>query len=113
MPYYIKHEIGGYFLINKDTGRHYSLMPMTLEKAKRQIAVLEAAEKKEDPPMKQVKFIQEVVSSPSFKAGAFTKQAKAHDMTVKEFKEEVISHPEKYDLTTRRRAMFLKNIERK
>ena len=88
---------------------------MTLEKAKRQIAALYAAEKRdeEDPPSKQVKFIQEVVSSPSFKAGAFTKQAKAHDMTVKEFKEEVISHPEKYDTTTRRRAQFLKNIERK
>jgi len=111
MPYYIKHEIGGYFVVNKETGRHHSLMPMSLEMAKRQIAALYAAEKKADPP--KVKFIQEVVSSPSFKAGAFTKQAAAHDMSVKEFKEEVLSNPEKYDTTTRRRAQFLKNIERK
>lgn len=112
MPYYIKHEIGGYFVINKETGRHHSLMPMTLEKAKRQVAALYAAEnKKDDPPSKN--WIHGVVTSPAFKKGAFTAQAEKRGMTSIEFKEEVLKHPTDYDLRTRRRAQFLKNIERK
>jgi len=45
------------------------------------------------------------------KEGAFTKQALAHKMTPMEFMKYVLSHPDKFQLTTRRRAQFLKNIQ--
>jgi hypothetical protein len=61
------------------------------------------------PLVRSSKFIQEVVSSPSFKKGAFTKQAKAHGMTTKQMMNHVLAHPEDYDMTTRRRAQFMKN----
>ncbi|MFZ4598701.1 MAG: hypothetical protein ACOYNN_08665 [Terrimicrobiaceae bacterium] len=61
------------------------------------------------PLVHSSKFIQEVVSSPSFKKGAFTKQAKAHGMTTKQMMNHVLAHPEDYDMTTRRRAQFMKN----
>jgi hypothetical protein len=44
------------------------------------------------------------------KKGAFTKQALRHQMTPKEFAEEVLAHPDKFTLTTRRRALFVKNV---
>jgi len=56
------------------------------------------------------KWIQEVVESPSFHKGAFTRQAKSHGMTTKEFMEEVLSNPDKYDSHTKHRAQFMKNI---
>lgn len=56
------------------------------------------------------KWIQKVVQNPKFKKGAFTEQAKRHSMTTKEFMEEVLRNPDKYDITTRRRAIFMKNI---
>jgi hypothetical protein len=43
--------------------------------------------------------------------GAFTKQAKAHGETPKEFMNEVLAHPEKHTETTRKRAQFMKNIQ--
>ena len=61
------------------------------------------------PLVRSSKFIQQVVSSPSFKKGAFTKQAKAHDMTTKQMMRHVLKNPDDYDLTTRRRAQFMKN----
>ena len=54
------------------------------------------------------KWIQEAVSE--MKEGAFTQQALRHKMTPLEFMEEVLAHPEKYTIKTRRRAQFLKNI---
>jgi len=45
------------------------------------------------------------------KEGAFTKQALARKMTPMEFMKYVLSHPDKFQLTTRRRAQFLKNIQ--
>lgn len=57
---------------------------------------------------KAKKWIQKVVQD--MKKGAFTKQALRHHMTPKEFAEEVLTHPDKYTLTTRRRALFVKNV---
>jgi hypothetical protein len=59
------------------------------------------------------KFIQKVMSSPSYKKGAMTKAAKKHHEKPLEYAKEVLAHPEKHDLTTRRRAQFLVNIQRK
>ena len=58
----------------------------------------------------KAKWIQEVTSSPSFKPGAFTAQAVQRGLTARQFKEEVLAHPEQYDITTRRRAQFIHNI---
>lgn len=59
---------------------------------------------------KPEKWIQKVVGEKGFKEGAFTKQALKHNMTPKEFAEEVISNPDKYTKTTFHRAMFVKNV---
>jgi hypothetical protein len=67
-----------------------------------------AYEKKEDPPKE--KFIQEVVSSPKFKKGAFKAEAKKHKMGTVEYAEEVLEHPEKHSEKTRKRAQFVENI---
>ena len=58
-----------------------------------------------------VKWIQQVVKD--MKKGAFTKQALRHKMTPQEFAKEVLANPKKYTLTTRRRAMFVKNVSMK
>ena len=57
------------------------------------------------------KWIQEVVSH--MKKGAFTIQALKHHETPEEYSEDVLKHPKKHSLKTRRRAQFLKNIKRK
>ena len=61
----------------------------------------------------KVKWIQEVVESPSFKKGDFTRKADEHKMSTKDFMREVLYHPEDYDVHTRRQAQFMKNIQRK
>lgn len=43
--------------------------------------------------------------------GAFTKQAKAHGETPKQFMKEVLAHPSEHTETTRKRAQFMKNIQ--
>jgi hypothetical protein len=58
-----------------------------------------------------VKWIQQVVKD--MKKGAFTKQALRHKMTPEEFAKEVLANPKNYTLTTRRRAMFVKNVSMK
>ena len=63
-----------------------------------------------EPPKR---WIQEVVSSPKFKKGAFTKQAKEAGKTTKEMMKDVLAHPEEYSERTRKRAQFLANIRRK
>jgi hypothetical protein len=63
-----------------------------------------------DGGKKPKKWIQKVVAD--MKKGAFTKQALRHKMTPDEFAKEVMAHPDKYTLTTRRRANFLINIEK-
>lgn len=45
--------------------------------------------------------------------GAFTKQAKAHGETPKQFMKEVLAHPSEHSETTRKRAQFMKNIQHK
>jgi len=57
------------------------------------------------------KFIQEVVASPAFRKGALTKKAKAHGETPMEFAHDVLAHPEKHDLRTRRQAQFAVNAQ--
>ena len=51
--------------------------------------------------------------SPTFKKGAMTKAAKKMGMMPLEFAKSVLAHPEKHDITTRRRAQFLVNIQKK
>ena len=48
MPYELKQVQGGYFVQNKDTKRRYSLHPLPLVTAKKQLAALQihAADKK-------------------------------------------------------------------
>jgi hypothetical protein len=59
---------------------------------------------------KAKKWIQGVAES--MKKGAFTKQALRAHMTPEQFADEVLAHPDKYSMVTRRRAQFLKNIRR-
>lgn len=58
----------------------------------------------------QDKWIQSVVESPKFKHGAFTKKATAAGHSVQEHVKHVLSHPENFDVTTRRQAQFLANV---
>jgi hypothetical protein len=58
-------------------------------------------------------WIQQVVSSPGFKKGAFTAEAKKHGETAKEFKQEVLANPKQYSEKTRKRAQFMANIAQK
>lgn len=57
---------------------------------------------------KKEKWIQKAVSG--MKEGAFTKQALRKGETPSEYASDVLEHPEKHTLKTRRRAQFLKNI---
>lgn len=54
------------------------------------------------------KWIQKVVKG--MEKGSFTKQALRHGETPLEYAEDVIKHPKKHTLKTRRRAQFLKNV---
>ncbi len=56
------------------------------------------------------KWIQEVVGH--MKKGAFTKAALKHGETPEEYADDVLKHPKKHTLKTRRRAQFLKNIRK-
>jgi len=42
MPYALLKSGGGYFVVNKNTGRKYSLKPLPLEKAEAQMRVLKS-----------------------------------------------------------------------
>ena len=55
-------------------------------------------------------WIQEVVDSPDFRKGAFTKKAKERDLTPEEFMRKVLKNPDKYDERTRKQAQFMKNM---
>lgn len=57
------------------------------------------------------KWIQEVVGH--MKKGAFTKQALKHHETPEEYAKDVLKHPKKHTLKTRRRAQFLLNIKKR
>lgn len=56
------------------------------------------------------KWIQEVVGH--MKQGAFTKQALKHGETPEEYAADVLKHPKKHTVKTRRRAQFLMNIRK-
>lgn len=57
------------------------------------------------------KWIQEVVKN--MKKGVFTKQALKQGETPEEYATDVLKHPKKHTLTTRRRAQFLMNIKKR
>jgi len=57
------------------------------------------------------KFIQRVVAK--MDKGAFTKQALRHHETPEQYADDVLKHPKRHTLKTRRRAQFLKNIRKK
>ena len=57
------------------------------------------------------KWIQRVVSK--MDKGAFTKQALRHHETPEQYANDVLKHPKRHTLKTRRRAQFLKNIRKK
>lgn len=100
------------FWVVDATGKHYSKEGLPKEKAEAQMRALYASDVGAKKGGKKVeKWIQKATSEKDFKAGAFTKQALRHGMTPKEFAEEVLAHPEKYEKRTVKRAQFLKNIE--
>lgn len=126
MPYHLELGSDGHsfkgkaIVVNTATGKHYSKSPITLEKAKAQKRILEQADgnSSSNPGADanssgSKKFIQEVVTSPNFRKGAFTAKAKKHGMSALEHMEEVLAHPEDYDVRTRKQAQFLFNIQRK
>ena len=57
------------------------------------------------------KWIQEVVKG--MEKGAMTKAALRHHETPEEYAEDVLKHPKKHTLKTRRRAQFLMNIKKR
>jgi hypothetical protein len=60
------------------------------------------------------KFLQQVMSSPDYHRGAMTRQAHVHGYpSALPFAKHVLEHPHEYDTTTKRRAQFLANIQRK
>jgi len=58
-------------------------------------------------------FIQKVVSSPKFKKGALTAEAKRHGLSAMDYAHEVLASPDKYSTKTRHRAQFAVNAQRK
>jgi hypothetical protein len=57
-------------------------------------------------------WIQKATGQP-FKKGALTRQAKAHGTTAMSYAHDVLAHPGKHDLKTRRRAQFAVNASGK
>lgn len=64
--------------------------------------------KREGGRRRTKKWIQKVVKN--MEKGAFTKQGLRHGETPLEYAKDVLAHPKKHTLKTRRRAQFLKNI---
>ena len=62
--------------------------------------------------MNDDKWIQSTVKEMEKKGtvGLFTKKAKRREMTPKQFMKEVLTHPEDYDLKTRREAQWMANV---
>jgi len=61
--------------------------------------------------VKSHKWIQEAMKH--IKHGAFTREAARHHERPMAYAKEVLAHPTEHTLTTRRRAQFLMNIQRK
>lgn len=59
---------------------------------------------------KSKKWIQKVVKG--MERGTFTKQALRHGETPLEYAKDVLNHPKRHTLKTRRRAQFLKNLSK-
>lgn len=57
------------------------------------------------------KWIQEVVKG--MEKGAFSKQSKRNQETPMEYAKDVLKHPKRHTLKTRRRAQFLVNIAKR
>ena len=99
----IGHNVHGRVVSNPEAVKSHEIVSDIVTKKRK------SAEKKHFN--KPEKFIQEVVSK--MKKGTFTEEAAKHKMNVEAFADEVKAHPDKYSLTTRRRAQFLINIRKK
>lgn len=62
-------------------------------------------------PAKSNMWIQEAMKH--IKKGAFTRQAARHGEKPMAYAKEVLAHPTEHTVTTRRRAQFLMNIQKK
>lgn len=62
------------------------------------------------PEHKKGGWVQEVVDSPKFRTGAFTKKAEKRGLTPEQFMRKVLSNPSYYDERTRQQAQFMENI---
>jgi hypothetical protein len=54
-------------------------------------------------------WVQDVVDSPNFREGAFTRKAEARGMSTDAFMNQVLHSPNLYDERTRKQAQFMKN----
>ena len=55
MPYHLEHFGDKAIVVSTKTGHHHSIDPIPLKNAKAQMRVLEAAAKKENPKMEEIK----------------------------------------------------------
>jgi len=114
MPFKLVSAHDGYYVQNMDTGHRYSSEPLPLEKAKAQLRILNnvashehAHHHSKDPH----KFAQDVIEH--MRKGSLTREATKHHEKPLEFAEDILEHPTEYSLRMRRKAQFLKNIQRK
>jgi len=56
-------------------------------------------------------WIEDVVDSPKFRKGDFTKKAKARNLSTTSFMKKVLSNPNRYDERTVKQARFMKNVQ--
>lgn len=114
MPYELIHAHDGFYVQNKDTKHRYSSEPLSYEKAKAQMRILNnvashehAHHHSQDPK----RFAQDVIEH--MRKGTLTRAAKKHGETALEFAEEILKSPSDYSLRMRRKAQFLHNIQKK
>ena len=65
-----------------------------------------------DPPEHWIQAVVERIHRMGTE-GAFTKTAKRHGESAKEYAKEVLEHPEKHTVKTRKRAQFVENVSKK
>ena len=99
-------EIGDKIIKEKDN----SVLVVTKDEKNASIVNLDKGIRANFEKGGETDFIQQVVDSPDFRKGAFTKKAKSRDLTTEEFMKKVLKNPDKYDERTRKQAQFMKNI---
>jgi len=116
MPFRIvqSHDGKGYMVQNIHTKHLYSSFPLSLDKAKAQMRILNnvaSHEHSHHHSKDEHKFAQDVIEH--MKKGTLTREATKHHEKPLEFAETVLKHPSEYSLRMRRKAQFLKNIQPK